>query len=496
MPECDWLSDIRTVLIPTSVSLDAGSAGNATLLRPDGMQNVMPLPAFIHDNTSTARSGSQDAFEYNPMQTPPPQGKNHWSPSASSAPTLLEISAPTQSPTTGVGYHPDVPFTPTLLERWSMSPGTVTTPMGRGTASRGTPSGVLFNVDDESSKEDGRSRHSCEVREASDATMLTGSAEHERNVDEANAIVKILQEAFEKPNSMVQCQQYIPPPHGAKAENSNVCEDVVKAKVQSICKEVGEISFTVGMHCLSPLALASSLKLVFFDFDCTLTVSHVFASLAGISHKSTPLCVPEPHAKTERGQLAKLVELDTTWGPGTFALAAFGGQERVQEIRSVLELLWSQGVDCFVCSRGFLGPLRKCLHQVDLLQFFTQTYGRRDVPPSNASDEAMSTSELVGEEEKFMGTAEMELGSSKADIIRRCLQKRGLRCAQAILVDDDLEEIKSVFGTCMTIHVRNSKGMGKPEFQMLQRLLNVGKDCSRTPSGVSTPTRSQASDRS
>ena len=66
--------------------------------------------------------------------------------------------------------------------------------------------------------------------------------------------------------------------------------------------------------------------IVFFDFDFTLTVVHVFKSLAGWVDAQVcmlamrGMVVSEPHALTERGQLRRLSELGPAW-----IEQAFGG---------------------------------------------------------------------------------------------------------------------------------------------------------------------------
>lgn len=84
-------------------------------------------------------------------------------------------------------------------------------------------------------------------------------------------------------------------------------------------------------------------RLVVFDFDQTLSVVHVFKSLAGWGDKEKGekiLPVPRPYASTERGQVRRIHELDVAASRlGNFASAAFGGPVRVEQLRQFLQRL-------------------------------------------------------------------------------------------------------------------------------------------------------------
>jgi len=116
--------------------------------------------------------------------------------------------------------------------------------------------------------------------------------------------------------------------------------------------------------------------IVFFDFDFTLTVVHVFKSLAGWVDAQVcmlamrGMVVSEPHALTERGQLRRLSELGPAW-----IEQAFGGFSRVTAIRKLLDGLINSGCQIVLVTRGYVGVARKCLQEVDLLGKFDALYG-------------------------------------------------------------------------------------------------------------------------
>lgn len=116
--------------------------------------------------------------------------------------------------------------------------------------------------------------------------------------------------------------------------------------------------------------------IVFFDFDFTLTVVHVFKSLAGWVDAQVcmlamrGMVVSEPHALTERGQLRRLSELGPAW-----IEQAFGGFSRVTAIAKLLDGLVSSGCRIILVTRGYVGVARKCLQEVGLLGRFEALYG-------------------------------------------------------------------------------------------------------------------------
>jgi hypothetical protein len=125
-------------------------------------------------------------------------------------------------------------------------------------------------------------------------------------------------------------------------------------------------------------AASDAVRLIVFDFDQTLSVIHVFKTLAGWS-KDVHLQVPKPHATTERGQVLRISELSRIEPykrqVGGFATVALGGEARVELLREMLERLQAREVNLVICTKGLAGAVRKCLADVDLLSFFSEVYG-------------------------------------------------------------------------------------------------------------------------
>mmetsp|Transcript_40949 Transcript_40949/g.67812 ORF Transcript_40949/g.67812 Transcript_40949/m.67812 type:complete len:527 (-) Transcript_40949:44-1624(-) len=219
------------------------------------------------------------------------------------------------------------------------------------------------------------------------------------------------------------------------------------------------------------------LRLVIFDFDLTLSTIHLFHALAGTAR--VPLQAP-PYAKTEWGQLARLLELDDSpqyQGQGGFSVAVLGGLERVATLQALLADLRAAGVEAIVCTRGFIGPVRKCLEFAGLLHFFSQVYGNiGDLNGTTDYDVSIPIS-ILGADAHHLGAVERsmeEAGRSKQKVVSRCLQERGLGPTDAVFVDDTWEEISNMQGTCLTIQVQPPHGIGQREITLLRGLLAGG----------------------
>jgi len=192
-----------------------------------------------------------------------------------------------------------------------------------------------------------------------------------------------------------------------------------------------------------------------------------------------------------------LVELDSLpefAARGGFAWTAFGGPERVSQLGALLEELRLAGTECLVCSRGLVGPVRRCLDKVGLLGHFTQVFANIGGASSSASVDATDFDRRVAAEPTWLPEVEAQhLGSpadgawgSKAQLMSRLLRERGLQGGEAVLIDDTASEVESARAICRTIQVQppqgmgpreSPQGMGPREFELLRRLL-AGSPCS------------------
>jgi len=87
--------------------------------------------------------------------------------------------------------------------------------------------------------------------------------------------------------------------------------------------------------------------LAVFDFDQTISESHVYYALAG---GPCELDVEPPYTSSEHGQLAKM------GSEANFVTRAFGGNERIAKMTAFFETLTENGVESIICSRGSSVP--------------------------------------------------------------------------------------------------------------------------------------------
>jgi len=219
-------------------------------------------------------------------------------------------------------------------------------------------------------------------------------------------------------------------------------------------------------------------KLIVFDFDQTLSVIHVFKTLAGWNDRSQALPVPEPHASTEHGQVRRIQELsrEPVFKADGFAMAAFGGEKRVQEVRLLLRTLTEQNVELVICTKGFVGVARKCLSDLGLLTFFSEVYGNvgNTTYESTPYDKEVARVDPTEEETLLLGSTYQADWSTKDKLISQVMRKKSLRHEQVVLVDDDPEEIRRANAVCRTLWVKNGTGITNEEASKLHRFSMPG----------------------
>jgi len=208
-------------------------------------------------------------------------------------------------------------------------------------------------------------------------------------------------------------------------------------------------------------------KLVFFDFDHTLTVMHLFKSLACLGWGQ------EPAALSERGQVKKLFSLGSAW-----IQAAFGGVQRIAKVRTLLQRISSEH-DLVVLTRGYVGVVRKCLGDLGLLGFFREVHGHigetYGVTPYDmkAREQGAATPGM----QQCLGAEGAGNWVSKVEIVAMYCKVGRLPASQVIYVDDDSEEVEQMKTLATTITVpqegRQEYGFGRDQAKQLLALLNI-----------------------
>jgi len=222
----------------------------------------------------------------------------------------------------------------------------------------------------------------------------------------------------------------------------------------------------IGVNKLTVPGPLLPLRLLVFDFDQTLSVMHVFKALAGFDGAT----IPPPYAKTELGQILRIQELDQQEpfsACGGFALTAFGGEERVAELRKMLVDFKERGLELIICTKGLIGTVQKCLEDVDLRSYFSAVYGNigdlyGETDYDAAAVPTMGAMQLVGNKESTGWP-------SKDTLIRKLMAVRGFKdTSEACLIEDDPEEIDRARGVCRTLFVTPPRGMHSTHFAELQ----------------------------
>lgn len=208
-------------------------------------------------------------------------------------------------------------------------------------------------------------------------------------------------------------------------------------------------------------------RLIIFDFDQTLSVIHVFKTLAGWRGGEASLRIDGP-ASTELGQLRLIGNSRTD--TSDFPVSALGGPARIQRLRHVLSSIRERQTKMCICTKGLVGPTRKILEATGLLEFFDEVYGRTDdtygVEPYDAEQLRRPPTDR---ESRLLGTMQSDWGS-KRDLIDRLMEENNLRYHQVLLVEDDAAEIELADDACRTLFVREGTGMREQHFKELLRL--------------------------
>uniref|UniRef100_A0A7S0G098 Uncharacterized protein n=1 Tax=Pyrodinium bahamense TaxID=73915 RepID=A0A7S0G098_9DINO len=216
-----------------------------------------------------------------------------------------------------------------------------------------------------------------------------------------------------------------------------------------------------------------AVRLFVFDFDQTLSACHVFKALVGAGPLGLRRLRP-PHTKTELGQVMRIFKSDQSGefqAEGGFAVAAFGGRDRVEKIRALLEDLKAVGAVLVVCTRGLRGTVCKVLSDLDMLTYFSQVYG---VPPnhygSDLYEQTLNTNTVEPHVASFLSDNQGIFLHDKGRLAAQLLQDWGLEKEHAVLIEDDSDEINLAKPFCRTLWVREAKGIDEHHCRTLRAM--------------------------
>ena len=166
------------------------------------------------------------------------------------------------------------------------------------------------------------------------------------------------------------------------------------------------------------------LRIVFYDFDQTIPVIHIFKETAGAD--------------------------DVSKKSDQFFVDAFGGEERIARLKKHFERLAQAEVKCSIVSYGHTAVIKESLTRVGLIDFFKEgaVIGR--------DSEALK---------RFRG--------AKHKIISEEMGSGSISYEEAIFVDDSKDNIEKCVkaGICQTLHVHERRGLTEKNLVFLENEL-------------------------
>ena len=163
------------------------------------------------------------------------------------------------------------------------------------------------------------------------------------------------------------------------------------------------------------------LRIVFYDFDQTLPVIHIFHETKGAD--------------------------DVSEKNDQFFIDAFGGEERIARLKKHFERLVQAEVKCLIISYGYTAVIKESLARVGLADFFAKDtiIGRN--------------SETL---KRFKG--------QKHKVISEVIGSRSISYEEAIFVDDSKKNIEECeeAGICRILHVHERRGLSEKDLVFLE----------------------------
>ena len=164
-----------------------------------------------------------------------------------------------------------------------------------------------------------------------------------------------------------------------------------------------------------------SLRIVFYDFDRTIPVIHIFHETGGADDVSN---------KSDQ-----------------FFVDAFGGKERINRLKRHFVRLTQTGVKCSIVSYGYTSVIKESLERVDLIDFF-------------------ETDAIYGRDSEVMRS----FHGVKHKVISEEMSLRHISYEEAIFVDDSEKNIKACAEakTCQTLHIHEEGGMSEENMVFIE----------------------------
>merc|ERR1712060_133131 len=149
-------------------------------------------------------------------------------------------------------------------------------------------------------------------------------------------------------------------------------------------------------------------------------------------------------------------------------------------LRELFSDLQTMGVDMVICTKGLVGPVQKCLEDLDLRDYFSMVFGNVYGETQYDKIAAVDPPDLstVG---RLLGSAESAGWLSKDQLVATLMSRAGLQHkSEACLIEDDPEEIRRATGVSRTLLVAPARGIQAEHLVALREMVS----CTTPPEGV------------
>jgi phosphoglycolate phosphatase-like HAD superfamily hydrolase len=184
--------------------------------------------------------------------------------------------------------------------------------------------------------------------------------------------------------------------------------------------------------------------------------------------------------QNEITQMRRMDDLDglDKYRDNGFVMHMIGGQKRLDLLKMYFQKFKQQNASLFVCTRGFIGPVKKALRKLDLLQYFDEVYGNMDQRELGWWKEEHAQDGRAKEDEEFR-TPRDENGQSplmdwkkKTEVLKILMDDQGLQYCEMVFVDDDKNNINlaNEAKRCVTMWIKAAKGVTEDDLKKLDKL--------------------------
>jgi len=163
------------------------------------------------------------------------------------------------------------------------------------------------------------------------------------------------------------------------------------------------------------------LRIVFYDFDQTLPVIHIFHETKGTD--------------------------DVSEKNDQFFIDAFGGEERIARLKKHFERLVQAEVKCLIISYGYTAVIKESLARVGLADFFAKDA-------------------IIGRDSEAL----KRFKGQKHKVISEEIGSRSISYEEAIFVDDSKKNIEECEEAriCRILHVHERRGLSEKDLVFLE----------------------------